>query len=310
AATASEEASADAATEAQTPTPDAAIGGTSSGGDAFANLLPHPDPALIEQTDEGPLPKIAADGRKPWTVYSRPYNTFERRPKIAIVMTDMGISASQSQDAMELPGQISFAFAPFTRGLPDWIQRSRDLGHEVLLTLPMEPLDFPRSDPGPNALYTNVEAPENIKKLKYILSRATGYIGLISYQGSKFLSSELHANLLATRLKERGLFYMDSAYSPVNLAPNILKKKEIPYVELDLTIDRIPGRPEVSRALSELEEIANARGVAVGVARPYAATIRKLKSWAKELEEREIALVPVSSVYAQGLQNNAGANTN
>ena len=37
---------------------------------AIGPLVPAPDPALVETTADGPLPKIARDGRKPWQVYA------------------------------------------------------------------------------------------------------------------------------------------------------------------------------------------------------------------------------------------------
>ncbi|HEX9808716.1 MAG TPA: divergent polysaccharide deacetylase family protein, partial [Alphaproteobacteria bacterium] len=38
-----------------------------------AAIMPAPDPALIERTGVGPLPRVSPDGRKPWRVYARPF---------------------------------------------------------------------------------------------------------------------------------------------------------------------------------------------------------------------------------------------
>ena len=62
--------------------------------DAFAELLhPHPDPALLEENDVGMLPRISDDGRRPWRVYSRPYNELDTRPRVAVVLTDLGLDS-------------------------------------------------------------------------------------------------------------------------------------------------------------------------------------------------------------------------
>jgi uncharacterized protein len=50
------------------------------------------DPALIEQTQQGPLPRIADDGRTPMTAYAPPAPS-DKRPRIAIVISGLGISA-------------------------------------------------------------------------------------------------------------------------------------------------------------------------------------------------------------------------
>ena len=273
-------------------------------GDQFTKMmLPHPDMALVEETNEGFLPIIAKDGREPWRVYSRPFNTFESKPKIAIVVTGLGISEKMTTLALDLPGEVTLAFAPYSTKLSDWVDAAREKGHEVMITLPMEPTDFPKSDPGPYALLTSLDIGQNTKKLNWILSRTTGYVGLIGYQGSKYLTSDSNMRSLASRLKQRGLMYMDSLYSPVNAAPKIMRISGVPYTHMNITLDSPPGRVNVSKKLKELEEEAQSKGVAVAVASPYKTSIERIRKWSEDLSEKNLALVPVSSIAAEGLQN-------
>ena len=53
------------------------------------------DPALIEQTQQGPLPRIADDGRTPMAAYAPPAPS-DKRPRIAIVISGLGISAKSN----------------------------------------------------------------------------------------------------------------------------------------------------------------------------------------------------------------------
>ena len=50
------------------------------------------DPALMENTSEGPLPKIAADNRMPMSAFAGDYERSTTRPKIAVVIAGLGIS--------------------------------------------------------------------------------------------------------------------------------------------------------------------------------------------------------------------------
>lgn len=266
--------------------------------EAFQSLQPHPNPNLIEETAVGPLPKIADDGRMPWRVYARPFNSLDKRPKVAIVVTDLGLHDALTEEAVDLPGAMSLAFAPYARGLSEWIQKSRDAGHEVLLTLPMEPYDFPRSDPGPYALMTSYGPEENIKKLNWILSRATGYVGLVNFQGSRFNSSADLLEPVLAHLAGRGLLYLDSGETPITVTRLVAEERDAPVAVADITLDNPPDRASIVAQLARLEARARADGVAVGVAHPFPATMSRLRVWSRELAAKGIALIPLSAVIA------------
>ena len=117
-------------------------------------LKPAPIAAVAEATDDGPLPRISTNGKKPFDVYAQiiPMGvTNSDRPKIAIVLGGMGLNAGLTRKAIkELPGDVTFGFAPYGDGLQDQVNRARAQGHEIMLQLPMEPLGYPANNPGPN----------------------------------------------------------------------------------------------------------------------------------------------------------------
>ena len=51
--------------------------------------------------------------------------------------------------------------------------------------------------------------PETVKKLEWVLSRATGYFGVTNYLGSRFLTSDTGMNAFAGALRGRGLAFVD-----------------------------------------------------------------------------------------------------
>src|SRR5690606_28799565 len=85
----------------------------------------------------------------------------------------------------------------------------RAAGHEVLLETPMEPLDYPDNDPGPYTLMAAAPGPETVKKLEWVLSRATGYFGVTNYLGSRFLASDSGMAAFNGALRGRGLAFVD-----------------------------------------------------------------------------------------------------
>src|SRR5690606_34103336 len=57
-----------------------------------------PDRALIENTEAGPLPQRAADGRRPFDAYARPWSG-ARGARVAIIIGGLGVSQTGTQEA-------------------------------------------------------------------------------------------------------------------------------------------------------------------------------------------------------------------
>jgi len=262
----------------------------------LAMLAPHPDPALIEDSPTGPLPIIGADGRMPWRVYSRPHNALETRPQIAVVITDLGVADATTEQAIKMPAPITLAFAPYGRKLPLHIALARENGHEVMLTLPMEPRDFPRSDPGPYALMTSLDQDANMERLNWILSRATGYIGVTNYQGTAFTANQRSLRPIMTALAQRGLIYFDTREDPTIAAARTAEIAGAPATAADVVGDDDLTRAGILRKLGEAEVVANAQKTAVLLIRPYPVVMGRVRSWAEGLEEKGIVLAPLSAV--------------
>ena len=265
--------------------------------ETVAVLHPHPDPALIEKGELGPLPIVDAAGRQPWRVYSRPINVLETRPLIAIVITNLGVSATSTESAIqELPGAVTLAFAPDARRLEEWINASRAAGHEVIITLPMEPLDYPRSDTGPYGLLTTLSAEQNLHRLEWVLSRFTGYIGVTNFLGSRFTADAQTLRPVLVELKRRGLMFVDGRDNPLSVAPRLAAEVGLARAVNDIFLDQQANSITIDAQLEELEQIARANGTAVAFGQPFPVIIARLKRWVKTLNERGLVLAPVSAV--------------
>lgn len=264
---------------------------------AAVTLTPAPVPGLVEDSRNGPLPRIAQDGRKPWQVYARPFPATDKRPRIAIVMSDLGLSGVTTGNALaKLPPGITLAFLPYAERLDDWVERARTKGHEVMLSVPMEPLNYPRDDPGPNALLTMLGPDRNVERLEWSLGKAVGYVGITSTTGSKFTANPAAMQPVIDALKARGLLLVDSRVNPKSVAGPLANLAGVPRALGDRVIDRDLSRGAIDDQLRELEELAKTNGAAVGFASPYPTTIERLNLWLTSLADRGIALAPASAV--------------
>jgi len=266
----------------------------------FAGRALVADPALIEQTDDGPLPRIADDGRTPMSAYAPPAAA-GGRPRIAIVVAGLGISAKETAAAIQnLPAGVTLAFAPYDDDVQRWVGQARATGHEVLLEVPMEPYDFPDSDPGPHTLRAGASEDANIRKLAWSLTRFTGYAGVTNLLGSRFLADQDALAPVMTYLQRRGLLFFDSGSTTRSAAPGIARQTGAAYVQSVATIDTIQTGMEIDRHLSDLESRARLTGAAAGAGFIYPVTVARVANWAKGLSGRGFVLVPASAIIGAG----------
>ena len=260
------------------------------------------DPALIEKSPQGPLPRIADDGTPPMRAYAAPAVS-AGKPRIAIVINGLGISAKATTAALAgLPPSVTLAFAPYANDVQRWVAEARQKGHEVLLEVPMEPYDFPDSDPGQYTLRAGVGEDSNTKRLTWALTRFTGYTGTTNLLGGRFLSDASALEPVLTYLTRRGLLFYDNGSAVHSVAPDVAARVGTTFAQATDTIDSIQSAMEIDRRLSDLESAARAKGSASGSGFLYPVTIDRVNTWAKGLPGRGFVLVPVSAIVSQSKQ--------
>ena len=258
-----------------------------------ARPIPAPDPALLEQGRFGALPRVGADGRTSIRAYAGQFDRQDTRPRVGIIVADIGISNAQTEDAIRrLPPAVTFAISPYAPRAAQVAERLRAKGAETLIGLPLEPAGYPLNDPGNRALLTGRSAPENMANLEWVLSRFPGYVGAIGVvggmRGERFAAMEQSYLALQESLRNRGLLFVDAR-------PGVAGPARAWGRAVDVILDEPATRTEIERRLGELETIAKARGSALGLA--HAATpvvVDRLVAWATGLERRSVVLAPVS----------------
>jgi uncharacterized protein len=251
-----------------------------------------PDPRLIEQTPHGSIPRIGEDGARPSEVYARPAVSsggLTRAPRLALLIGGMGLAPRATESAIaSLPGAVTLGFAPYGADLARETARAREAGHEVVLQIPMEPFDFPRNDPGPHTLLAGAGKAANIDNLIWLMSRFTGYAGKLTAD-AKALTPVLR------EIAARGLFYVDDGTSAQSLAMTLAPSQALAAARADVVLDSAAGPEAIEAALARLEAIARDKGVAIGVASALPPSIAIIGRFARALEARGIALIPLSA---------------
>jgi polysaccharide deacetylase 2 family uncharacterized protein YibQ len=252
----------------------------------------------VEESPYGPLPKVALDGRRPAEAYARPSPHAKAviggPARVAVLLNGLGLPDAPGSDVLEgLPAPVSVAYAAYGRSLQELVTKARADGHEVLLQIPLEPENYPTEDPGPHTLLTTLPPDENLKRLQWLMSRYTGYVGVTNLMGARFETTREAFLPVLEEVKRRGLLYLDDGSVKGSTGEPIAGAIGLDYAVANVRLDDSAGG--IARGLAQLETVARERGTAIGVAKVKAGTVRQIADWAGKLEAKGLVLVPVSA---------------
>ncbi|WP_372706168.1 divergent polysaccharide deacetylase family protein [Brevundimonas sp.] len=255
-----------------------------------ARPLPQaPIAGLSQPGPEGPLPRIATDGRVPAQAYARPFVS-NGKPRVALIVGGLGLNAITTRAAIErLPAEVTLSFVPYAEGLQGWIDLARAQGHEVMLEMPMEPTGYPNNDPGPYTLLASAEATDIQAKMNWLLGRATGYFGVTNYLGDRFATSDAGMGAFMTVLRQRGVAFLDDG--SMSRRPGAWARASANRI-----IDEQQSPAAIVGQLNALEALAKTRGQALGTGFSYPVTVEAAARWAAGLDARGLQLAPASAM--------------
>lgn len=267
------------------------------------------EPALQEAGPHGPLPRVGPDGRTPIRAYGHPFDRADTRPRVGLVVGGLGMNAAVAEEAIRrLPASVTLAFTPYAARVDFLLDQARAKNMEFLVALPLEPAGHPTiSNAGNRALLTRLSPAENRDNLEWALSRFGGYTGAVGalgpMRGERFaeLAETLHP--VQEALRGRGLLYVDPR-------PGAKPPERAWGRAVDLVVDEPATRGEIERKLEALERLARERGTAgalgyAGEASPV--LVDRVAVWAGGVEERGLALAPVSAMIRRPGADEAAA---
>ena len=257
---------------------------------------------------ESPAPAQAPAEPPPrWLANAGRFDAADPRPRVAVIVSELGPSKSLADLALRrLTAGFTFAVQPAI-GQPDAvIAKARAAGHETMLMLPMEAVGFPYDDPGPRALLVNLTSAETGDRIDWLLARSMKTTGFLTYQGSRYKADALALVPLLERLKGEDLLIVDDGGAADSVLSAEAAKSDVPALVADSRLDLMENKAGIDAALTALEQTAKARGSAIGVIRPSPLSIERLAVWQAGLDERGIALAPLSAVWLKRAPSPAG----
>lgn len=218
-----------------------------------------------------------------------------RRPMIAIVIDDMGVDQRRSAMMVKLPGPMTLAYLTYARDLKKQTTQARAAGHELMLHVAMEP-QSKTVDPGPDVLLTG-QPPDQIKaKLKNVLTRFDGMVGINNHMGSEFTRNTKGMTAVIEVLRDHGLLFLDSRTAGGTVGAEIARQYDVPVLERNIFLDHDDDVDKIKQQLALTEKHARKYGFAIAIGHPRTKTLKALGPWLESIEQKGFNLVPVSTI--------------
>jgi len=217
------------------------------------------------------------------------------RPKVAIIIDDLGYDRKMAHRLLSLGGPLTFAilpFVPFERKIAAAVHAK---GFETMLHLPMEPIEYPHINPGPGALLTTMAPDQLIDQLSKDLDEISYARGVNNHMGSRMTADSTQLYQIFSIIKKRNLYFIDSRTTADTLCKPSARLFQLSFSQRDVFLDNVQKPQEIRQQVRHLLKIAETHGEAVGIGHPYPVTYEVLKEMLPEIQEK-VQLVPASEV--------------
>ncbi len=218
------------------------------------------------------------------------------RPKIAIVIDDLGGETSISQELLRWDLPVTFSILPFTPHAKTLALEAQRKGKEIILHLPMEPHEYPKIKPGEGALLQEMNEEELLHQLSKDIEAIPYIKGVSNHMGSRLMEDPKKMRIVLSELKRQGLFFLDSRTTPQTIGLQTAKSLGLRATERTIFLDNSPNEDDVRKQLEQLIHLSLSKGKAIGIGHPHPSTIKSLKEMIPKMQEQGIEIVPLSTL--------------
>lgn len=221
------------------------------------------------------------------------------KPRIAIVIDDIGYSKEPVEKLLALGGPLTFSVLPYGPASTELAETIHASGSEVMLHLPMEPVGNPGGVSREGMLLANMPAEMLKSRFAEAVLQVPHADGVNNHMGSRLTADPGAMKVVMEEVKAKGLFFLDSRTSADSVAFRTARAEGVPAAERNVFLDDVAQVAPILEQVKELEKIARRRGVAVAIGHPYPATVDALKKAIPQLAKDGFELVPASDVVSK-----------
>jgi polysaccharide deacetylase 2 family uncharacterized protein YibQ len=217
-------------------------------------------------------------------------------PRLAIVIDDIGFRDAVDRLFLTLPAKVTFSVLPYGPTSQQTAALARQRGHEVMLHLPMQPLDMQAHDPGAGKLLLSMSAAEIRGIVEKDLQELPDVVGVNNHMGSAFTRNLEKMQAALGPIKEHNLFFLDSLTIGNSVAFRAAKLSGVRAAVRNLFLDYDPRLEAIQRQVDLAGRIARAQGQAIVIGHPFQNTFQALQEGLPKLLADGIEITPVGQL--------------
>ncbi len=217
------------------------------------------------------------------------------KPKIAIIIDDMGMNRKNGFELVGMDYPLTFAFLPYAPKLSEMTEVAQQNGHELMIHMPMEAMSSDQSLGG-IALRGSMGAEDLKGQLYQAFASFEGYVGMNNHMGSRLTQDPAAMQVVMDALKDKDLYFVDSKTIGSSVAGRVAWASGLRMAERDVFLDHEDNIDFVRNALRKVENAAKQKGYAIAIGHPKSPTIQGLKEWLPTLEAKGFEVVKASAL--------------
>lgn len=207
------------------------------------------------------------------------------RPRVAIVIDDMGYRRETGEQLIRLNLPLSFAFLPHGPHMASLLNEAERLDRDILLHFPMEP-DNAKVDAGPGVITLGMVRNGLEKIFADDLAQVPAAIGINNHMGSKFTRNREAMQAFLHQVKTRNLFFLDSRTDVKSVGEEVARELGVKTGHRSVFLDNDQARDKVEAQLESLFAVAEKRGSAIGIGHPTETTLAVLEELSRSKTQR------------------------
>jgi len=217
--------------------------------------------------------------------------------RVAIVIDDMGRELASLREIHDLGIPITVAVLPYLAHSREVAEQAGAAGGEVLLHLPMEPIDMVHNDPGEGALLVTMSEEEVRAQMERNLDALPNIDGVNNHMGSRFTGDERLMRVALESIMKRGdLLFLDSRTTADSKGYEIAADMGLMTAKREVFLDNKLDSEYIKGQLRILIERAKRDGKAIAIGHPHEETLTAIREMAPVLEDEGVTVVPLSEL--------------
>ncbi len=220
-----------------------------------------------------------------------------QKPLLALVIDDLGYSWNQARQALELPGNHSYAIIPDTLYDERIARLGARMKRELLLHIPMQSSSNLALEP--TTLNDGMDENELTAQVERMLRRLPKVRGINNHMGSRLTSEGyiMRPVMETIRRLDPSLYFLDSKTTGHSQAYLQALLTGVPTLQRDIFLDNDPQPEAMAIQVRRWQRKAEKQGWAIAIAHPHQATLDYLQQVLPKLLEN-YRMVTLSQLFA------------